>query len=345
MAFWPGKRVLVTGHTGFKGAWLSEMLLGRGATVFGLALPPESTPALFDQLGLAGRLDHALVDLRDPSAVARRVAEAAPDVVFHLGAQSLVQRSYRQPVETWATNVMGTIHLMQALSTLGRAIPTIIVTTDKVYDNREWVHGYRETDPLGGHDPYSASKAATELAVDSWRRSFPGVLLATVRAGNVIGGGDWAEDRILPDLARAFAAGRPLAVRNPGSTRPFQHVLEPLTAYLTLAERLAAGDPRWQGAYNFGPEPGDICTVAELVQAAAQIWPGDWVDALDPHAPHEAGRLALTIDKARHDLGWQPRWDIARGLAETVGWYRDVHEGADPRALTHAQIAAHEAGR
>ncbi len=344
MTFWAGKRVLVTGHTGFKGAWLCEMLLGRGAQVFGLALPPEGGPALFDQLGLADRVDHAVVDLRDAAAVAARVAEVGPEVVLHLGAQSLVQRSYRQPVETWATNVMGTIHLMQSLGSLERQIATVIVTTDKVYENREWVHGYRETDALGGNDPYSASKAATELAVHCWRKSFPGLWLATARAGNVIGGGDWAGDRILPDLARALSQGRPLAVRNPGSTRPFQHVLEPLTAYMALAERLATGDPRWQTAYNFGPEPGDIRSVVDLVRAALQVWPGEWVDASDAAAPHEAGRLALTIDKASHDLGWRPKWNIDRGLSETVGWYRAAHEGADPRALTMAQIKAHEAG-
>ena len=183
-----------------------------------------------------------------------------------------------------------------------------------------------------------------ELAVDSWRKSFPGVHLATARAGNVIGGGDWAENRILPDLARAFAAGQPLALRNPGSTRPFQHVLEPLSGYLLLAQRLASGDPRWQGAFNFGPEAGDIRSVLALVQEAVTVWPGAWVDASDPSAPHEAGRLALTIDKARAELGWQPRWDIARGLAETVRWYRACHEGADPLTLTRAQIAAHGTG-
>lgn len=343
MGFWAGKRVLVTGHTGFKGTWACELLLARGAQVFGLALPSEGL-ALFDQLKLSARIDHAICDLRDAEAVALRVAAVQPEIVLHLGAQSLVQRSYRQPVETWATNVMGSINLMSALAGLGRPVAAVMVTTDKVYENREWVHGYRETDRLGGHDPYSASKAAMELAVESWRKSFPGVHLATARAGNVIGGGDWAENRILPDLARAFAAGRPLALRNPGSTRPFQHVLEPLVGYLLLAERLASGDPRWQSGFNFGPDAGDIRSVLQLVQAAARIWPGTWADASDPAAPHEAGRLGLTIDKARAELGWTPRWDIERGLAETVRWYRAHHEGADPLALTRAQIAGYEAG-
>ncbi len=344
MGFWQGRRVLITGHTGFKGAWACEMLLARGARVFGLALPPESM-SLFNQLGLADRIDHAICDLREARPVAARVAEVQPDMVLHLGAQSLVQRGYRQPVDTWATNVLGSIHLLAALSALGRPVVAVMVTTDKVYANRDWVHGYREGDELGGHDPYSASKAAMELAVDSWRRSFPGLCLATARAGNVIGGGDWAENRILPDLARAFAAGRPLALRNPHATRPFQHVLEPLAGYLLLAERLDSGEPHWQAAWNFGPEPGDIRSVRELVEAATRVWPGQWRDASDPGAPHEAGRLALSIDKARAELGWRPHWDIDRGLLETVSWYRAVAEGADPRALTRAQIAAHEAGR
>ena len=342
MGFWSGKRVLVTGHTGFKGAWACEMLLARGAQVWGLALPAERL-SLFNQLALEGRVDHQVCDLRDAASVADRVSDAQPDVVLHLGAQSLVQRSYRQPIETWATNVLGSINLMAALCELRRPVVTVMVTTDKVYANREWVHGYRETDQLGGHDPYSASKAAMELAVDSWRKSFPGLLLATARAGNVIGGGDWAEDRILPDLARAFSAGRPLAIRNPRSIRPFQHVLEPLSGYLLLAERLAGGDPRWQSAYNFGPEARDNRSVLQLVQEATTIWPGAWVEASDQVAPHEAGRLSLTIEKARDELGWSPRWDTSRGLTETVRWYRAFHEGGDALELTRAQIASHEA--
>jgi len=347
MADWKGRRVLVTGHTGFKGAWLCEMLLDRGAVVSGLALAPETSPSLFDQLGLASRLDHQVVELRDAAAVAARVEAVAPEVVFHLGAQSLVQRSYRAPVETWATNVMGTVHLLAALSRLDHPVAALIITTDKVYDNREWVHGYRETDRLGGHDPYAASKAAAEIAVESWRKSFggEGLRLATARAGNVIGGGDWAENRILPDLARAFRQGKPLTVRNPDAIRPWQHVLEPLSGYLSLAERLVrSADPVWQGAFNFGPEPADIWPVRSLVTAAIGHWPGAWVDASDEAAPHEAGRLALTIDKARMELGWSPRWDIARGLAETVHWYRATDDGADAAQLTRAQIRAHEAG-
>lgn len=349
MAFWKGKRVLVTGHTGFKGSWLSEMLLARGAQISGLALAPDTRPALFDQLGLAQRMDHVLGDIRDSALVAARLREVRPDVVLHLAAQPLVRRSYREPLETWETNVMGTAHVLDAVCQLGTPCAVVVVTTDKVYENREWEHPYRETDPLGGHDPYSASKAATELVAASWRKAFyagTDVRLATARAGNVIGGGDWSEDRILPDLARAFGTGRPLLVRNRHAVRPWQHVLDPLAGYLRLAERLSGPDAaRFEDGFNFGPEPADQRSVGALVEAARQHWAGDWTDATDPSAPHEAGQLSLSIERARLVLGWQPRWDFARAVAETVGWYRDVAGGADPAVLVRNQIAAFGDGR
>jgi CDP-glucose 4,6-dehydratase len=345
MGFWSGKRVLVTGHTGFKGSWLCAWLLMRGADVHGLALAPETQPALFDQLGLAGRMGHAVGDIRDPQVVMDRIVAVSPAVVFHLAAQPLVRRSYRDPAQTWGTNVMGTVHVLESLRRAMQPCAVVVITTDKVYANREWEHAYRETDRLGGHDPYSASKAATELVVDSYRQSFrsDGMLrLATARAGNVIGGGDWAEDRILPDLARALMQGQAVAVRNPAAVRPWQHVLDPVAGYIMLAEKIAMSeDPVWQGAFNFGPEAADQRSVADLVAAALHHWPGRWTDVAAPGAVHEAGRLALTIDKARSVLGWSPRWNFDRAVAETIGWYRDVAGGADARDLTERQITAY----
>lgn len=348
MGFWSGRRVLVTGHTGFKGSWLCELLLARGSKVFGLALTP-SEPALFTQLDLAARIDHHVADIRDPDAVARRVKAVRPEVVLHLAAQSLVRPSYREPLETWATNAMGTVHVLEAIRQLGTPCAVVVVTTDKVYDNREWEHSYRETDVLGGHDPYSASKAGAELVAASYRKSFfadGDVRLATARAGNVIGGGDWAEDRIMPDLAREFGAGRVLTVRNARAVRPWQHVLDPLSGYLRLAEALTSPQgARFADSFNFGPETADHRSVAELVEAAQEHWPGEWEDRSDADAPHEAGRLALSIERARSVLCWTPRWDFARAVSETVGWYRRVSEGESPSALTRSQIAAFELGR
>ena len=274
---WKGRRVLVTGHTGFKGSWLSALLLSQGAQVFGLALAPDRQPALFEQLGLQPRLGHFTGDIRDSELVARRLRDVRPEVVFHLAAQPLVRRSYRDPLETWSTNVMGTANILDALRDWRDPCAVVVVTTDKVYENREWEHLYREGDRLGGHDPYSASKAATELVVESYRRSYFAegpVRIATARAGNVIGGGDWSQDRILPDLARTRAAGQPLGVRNAHAVRPWQHVLDPLAGYLLLAERLIAGDPHANAAFNFGPEAADQRTVGELVEAAGIHWPG-----------------------------------------------------------------------
>lgn len=351
-SFWRGKRVLVTGHTGFKGAWLTLWLLHRGANVAGIGLAPETTPALFDQLNLGDEIDHRLIDIRDAGALRAAVDDSKPDIVFHLAAQALVRRGYREPVETWATNVMGTVHVLEALRALSRPCAAVLITTDKVYENREWEFGYRETDQLGGYDPYSASKAACEIAIASWRRSYLGtgqpVRVASARAGNVVGGGDWAQDRIVPDLMRALSAGLPLSLRNPSATRPWQHVLEPLAGYMLLAEKLyaAAAASPFEDAFNFGPEAEAERSVRDLVTTALAYWPGgSWIDASDPNAPHEAGRLALDIDRARGRLGWRPRWNFERTVAETVTWYRDCAR-ADPaaiRARTLGCIAAYEA--
>lgn len=337
--YWSGRRVLVTGHTGFKGGWLSLWLAQMGAQVSGLALAPDTRPALFDQLDLAAITDHALGDIRDAQAVQARVADTAPEVVFHLAAQPLVLRGYEAPVETWETNVSGTLHLLDALSRARRPVTLVIVTSDKVYENREWEHPYREQDRLGGHDPYSASKAACELLAASWRDSFGGDLrIATARAGNVIGGGDWAENRIVPDIMRALQAGEPVALRNPQAVRPWQHVLEPLSGYLRLA-RMLAEDASLARAWNFGPATGDFRTVQELTETALARWPGAWRDASRGDAPHEAGLLAVASDLARDRLGWVPRWDFPQAVARTVDWYRGVADGADALGLARAQIA------
>lgn len=345
MDFWRGRRVLLTGHTGFKGSWLAHWLLAHGAQVHGLALAPDTRPALFDQLGLASRLDHALGDIRDAGLVARRVEEAAPEVVFHLAAQPLVRRSYHEPVATFATNVMGTVHLMDALRAARARVALVIVTTDKVYENREWPHAYRETDRLGGHDPYSASKAACEIAAASYHAAFLAagpVAMATARAGNVIGGGDWAEDRIVPDFVRAAQAGAALRVRNPAALRPWQHVLDPLRGYMVLAERLHGGDMTGGEAFNFGPDAADQARVGDLLQLASRHWPARFEDASTPTAPHEAGLLALATDKVRSRLGWAPRWRLDTAVERTIGWYRATHAGTDPVSQTDADIAAFE---
>lgn len=344
MQFWRDKRVLVTGHTGFKGSWLSEVLLSLGADVSGLALAPETQPALFNQLELSSRMDHTIGDIRDENVVRSTVGRTCPDVLFHLAAQPLVRKSYRQPIETWATNVMGTAHVLDAVRLLDRPCAVVVVTTDKVYENCEWEHPYRETDRLGGHDPYSASKAGTELVAESWKKAFLSgseTKVATARAGNVIGGGDWAEDRILPDLARAYSAGRSLMVRNRYSVRPWQHVLDPLRGYLLLAERLYGPNGRdFECGFNFGPEPNDQRSVSELIDEARKHWPGTWDDGTDPHAPHEAGQLSLSIERARHRLGWHPRWNFEEAVAYTVLWYRDFSMGANPALLVRNQIHA-----
>jgi CDP-glucose 4,6-dehydratase len=339
--FWQGRRVLVTGHTGFKGSWLLLWLQQLGAQVWGYALEPEPEPNLFRQLAAERPAQdqswhHQEADLADLAALQALVRRCQPEVVLHLAAQPLVRRSYRDPLGTWATNVQGSLHLLEALKPLENPCSVVMVTTDKVYENREWHHGYRESDRLGGHDPYSASKAAAELAIASWRASFcgtaphqtPYLSIATARAGNVIGGGDWAVDRIVPDAMRALAAGRAIPVRHPTATRPWQHVLEPLGGYLLLAERLAAEGLAHTCAYNFGPLPEANRSVQELVESALRHWTGSWSDHSDPQSPHEAGLLHLEVSKARQQLGWQPLWDFATTVNRTVAWYHAVHEGA-----------------
>lgn len=358
--FWRGRRVLLTGHTGFKGAWLLLWLQELGADVWGYALAPEPGPNLFGELAAirpAGvQWHHHVGDLAEAGRLAALVQECQPEVVLHLAAQPLVRRSYADPVGTWSTNVIGSLHLLEALKPLQHPCAVVMVTTDKVYENREWEHGYRETDRLGGHDPYSASKAGAELAIASWRHSFcgngahqtPHLRIATARAGNVIGGGDWAEDRIMPDAMRALAREEAIAVRNPRATRPWQHVLEPLSGYLLLAQKLAEAQAKGENtsrltdAFNFGPALEANRSVRELVEEAMRHWPGTWEDGSQPGTPHEAGQLHLQIDKAHHRLGWRQRWSFSEGVERTVTWYRSVHEGTTAIDRCLADLACYQ---
>ena len=354
--FWQDKSVFLTGHTGFKGSWFSSWLLHLGARVTGVSLEPATTPALFDQLELMQQLTHYIEDIRNRECIESLILATQPDVIFHLAAQPLVRYSYHEPIMTWETNVLGTINVLEATRNLDSPCAVILITTDKCYENREWLYGYRETDPLGGYDPYSSSKAAAELAIASWRRSFFNphdsvVGIASARAGNVIGGGDWATDRILPDVIRALQEGKAIPVRSPGSTRPWQHVLEPLSGYLLLAERIYLaliekniGDLKQLcTAFNFGPDLSSNRSVKALVTEILQHWPGEWQDCSDPTASHEAGLLNLVIDKAYHQLGWQPRWDFETTIARTVRWYRQVlAEPSSAKSNLLADILSYE---
>ncbi|BAL23763.1 CDP-glucose 4,6-dehydratase [Azoarcus sp. KH32C] len=344
-AAYGGRRVLLTGHTGFKGAWLALWLERLGATVSGLALPPDTTPSLFHALRLDETIESNFADIRDVEAVRRVVTESAPEIVFHLAAQPLVRRGYIAPVETLATNVMGTAHVLEAARNCPSVRAVVVVTTDKCYENRGWDSGYRESDRLGGHDPYSASKACAELVAAAWRSSYcqsgDAPLLATARAGNVIGGGDWAQDRLVPDIIRAIGAGQTVRVRNPDAIRPWQHVLEPLAGYLMLGARLLAGERFVAGAWNFGPALGDMQPVSTLCDALCTRLGGQWRCDEGEH-PHEAAVLRLDSSHAMLKLGWAPRWTLAQTLDLTADWYARVNGGEDARALTLEQISAYE---
>ncbi len=345
-SFWSGKRVLLTGHTGFKGSWLALWLNNLGAKVTGIALPPATHPNLFSLAGVPKGIDSHFYDIRDAEGLAKLVDAASPDIVLHLAAQALVRTGYRQPLETFAANVMGTAHLLDALRRLDSVRVAVLVTTDKVYQNREWLYPYRENDTLGGHDPYSASKAASEIVAACFRDAFladRGVAVATARAGNVIGGGDWSPDRLIPDAMRAWSSGKPLEIRRPQAIRPWQHVLEPLAGYLRLAEQLW-DKPDLAGAYNFGPEVSKVATVREVIEIANKCFGSGqvvWGDGTE--GPHEAALLALDTAKARTLLGLVPQLNMVEAIEHTINWYKRLGEGANARALCLSEIAEFEA--
>lgn len=348
------KKTLVTGNTGFKGSWISQWLLQLGAEVSGYALEPPTTPSLFDQLGLDKEIRNFTHDIRDFESIKNCLGQVRPDILFHLAAQPIVRESYITPRETMETNVMGTVNLLEAIRQLGLSTTVIIITSDKSYENQEWLFGYRENDPLGGYDPYSASKGAAELVASSYRRSFfnpdtfnkHGVKLATVRAGNVIGGGDWAMDRIVPDCIRSLQRNETIRVRNPLATRPWQHVLEPLGGYLLLGARLMNVDekelPKYASAFNFGPLISSNKNVRILVEEVIRCWGGGNWSYNKEDAVHEASLLNLTIDKAYHLLQWHPLWDFNTTVEKTVSWYREVFNSPEnAKDITLKQIATY----
>lgn len=338
-SFWDKKKVLVTGHTGFKGGWLSTWLLEMGADLVGYALKPNTDPSFFAACELGHRFESVTGDVRDKDRVLGIVRSHRPEIIFHLAAQSLVRQSYREPEATFATNVMGTVHLLEAVrENLGVRV-VVNVTSDKCYENREWIWAYRENEPMGGHDPYSASKGCAELVTSAYRRSFfdgasHAAAVATARAGNVIGGGDWAEDRIVPDAIRSLHQGKPLIVRHPQAIRPWQHVLEPLQGYLLLAERLYHEREKWVGAWNFGPRDESGVTVASLADMLVRRWgKGSWQSAAEPGTLHEAQSLKLDSGKARHLLGWRACLTLEDAVKMAVDWYRAALSAESTQAV------------
>lgn len=344
--FWTGKRVLVTGHTGFKGGWLTLWLHHLGAQVSGVSLQPNTAPNLFELAKINLLSDSHFCDIRNKEALSAKIKNLQPEVVFHLAAQPLVRHSYQEPTETFNTNVMGTVHILEALRGVKCVKVAVIITTDKVYRNNEWHWPYREDDTLGGHDPYSASKAASELVINSYRNSFldqQGVAVAGARAGNVIGGGDWSADRLIPDAVRCWQNGELLQVRRPEAVRPWQHVLEPLSGYLILAEKLWA-NPDLAGAYNFGPSTQEVVTVRDVIELARKFYGSGRANYENSMiGPHEAGLLVLETSKVRHMLGVEPCLTVSEAIKITMEWYHSQNNGSDVRRLCENDIAVYEA--
>lgn len=349
--FWNGKRVFVTGHTGFKGGWLCLWLQQLGAQVTGFALPPSTSPSLFDVARVSSGMESIFGDIRDFAQLSDELRKAGPDIVIHMAAQPLVRYSYANPVETYATNVMGTVHLLEAVRACDSVRAVVVVTSDKCYENREWVWGYRENEPMGGYDPYSNSKGCAELVTAAYRSSYFNsqafdrhrVAVATARAGNVIGGGDWAADRLIPDMIRAIDRGEPVRIRNPLAIRPWQHVMEPLSGYLLLAEMLYLHGSRHAEAWNFGPEDSDARPVQWIVEKLTSAWGegASWMRDASPQ-PHEATFLKLDCSKAKSALQWSPRWGLDEAITRIAEWYKAFAMHKDMHAITLSQIDAYQ---
>ena len=341
--FWQNKKVLITGHTGFKGSWLSLWLQSVGANVIGYALKPPTTPSLFEVAKVGDGMTSIIGDVRDSKYLQAIIAQHQPEIIFHMAAQPLVRYSYVNPVETYATNVMGTVHLLEAVRQVESIKAVVNITSDKCYENQEWLWGYRENEPMGGYDPYSNSKGCAELVTSAYRQSFfhsqDGVALASVRAGNVIGGGDWAQDRLIPDIMQAIMAGKPVIIRNPQAIRPWQHVLEPLHGYLMLAEKLWENGAAYADAWNFGPNEEDAKPVQWIVEQLTQMWDNNATWVLDnKEHPHEAHYLKLDCAKAKTNLGWHPKWTLETALENIILWYQAYAKQQDMQKITLKQI-------
>lgn len=345
--FWNGKRVFITGHTGFKGSWMSLWLQNCGAILKGFSLAPNTHPNLFSIASIEDGMESEFGDIRSLECLKKSLVDFAPDIVIHMAAQPLVRLSYKNPVNTYSTNVMGTVNLLESVRSSSSTRAVVNVTTDKCYENKEWIWSYRENEPMGGYDPYSNSKGCSELVTSAYRQSFFGsqsnVELASARAGNVIGGGDWSSDRLIPDALKCFDNKQPVNIRNPLAIRPWQHVMEPIAGYLTLAEKLYTQGNNYAGAWNFGPKDDDVRSVAEIMDYLVKKWPSStaWVVDQDDQ-PHEAQLLKLDISKAKIKLNWEPQWDLSTTLDSIIRWHQLWLDGSDMREVTLGQITDYE---